>query len=164
MSNVQGDGKTCVKFSKGIFYVLITLMKLLNTSSDFAAYGVGISIAPCLGALASQHQQVFPSEMGLRVLRSVWSDGGCWALWRPFWPNVSRCWGGRWGCARCWGVWGCNSTSAAGNQAAPHRPFPMLTLVLICPGCVAVRLSWWQVHTALWWDKGPRILGKNMWR
>lgn len=35
MSNVQRDGKACVKFSKGILYVLITLMIFLNTSSDF---------------------------------------------------------------------------------------------------------------------------------
>lgn len=38
MSNMQQDGRACVKFSKGIFYILIILMKLLNTSSDFSVH------------------------------------------------------------------------------------------------------------------------------
>lgn len=44
MSNLQWDGKACVKFSKGTFSILIMLMKLLNTSSAFSVYVAGILV------------------------------------------------------------------------------------------------------------------------
>lgn len=83
MSNVQRDGKACVKFSKGIFCVLITLMKLLNTSSDFSVYVAGIFMPLCLGALTFlEHQKTLPLEMGLRAL---WPKDCTLVLQKPFW-------------------------------------------------------------------------------
>lgn len=68
-------GKACVKFSKGIFYILIMLMKLLNTSSDFSAYVAGILMPACLGTLTFlQYQKTLALEMGLRAHMSIRSD------------------------------------------------------------------------------------------
>lgn len=91
MSNMQRDGKACVKFSKGIFCVLITLMKLLNTSSDFSAYVAEILMPLCLGALTFlQHQKTLPLEMGLRALMSVWPNDCTLALQKPFWHRYGE--------------------------------------------------------------------------
>jgi len=75
MSNIQQDRKACVKLSKGIFCVLITLMKLLNTSADFSAYVAGILMPPCLGTLTFlQYQKTSLLEMEPRACVIIWSS------------------------------------------------------------------------------------------